>query len=76
LEEKVAAPAEKTEIAAVGIRNADHVAICISKSWTSFARTSGGRLAGIVRSPTQTTEFVFVLLFLTPRVHSGYFPDQ
>jgi hypothetical protein len=33
LEEKVVAPVYKTEITAVGIRYADHVAPSIQKSW-------------------------------------------
>jgi hypothetical protein len=38
LDRKVAAPVQKTEITAVGIRHADHVAPSIRKSWQSFRR--------------------------------------
>jgi hypothetical protein len=38
LDRKVAAPVEKTENTAVGIRHADHVAPSIHKSWQSLRR--------------------------------------
>jgi hypothetical protein len=38
LDRKVAAPVEKTESTAVGIRHADHVAPFIRKSWQSLRR--------------------------------------
>jgi hypothetical protein len=38
LDRKVAAPVYKTENTAVGIRHADHVALCIRKSWQSLRR--------------------------------------
>jgi hypothetical protein len=52
--EKVAAPVKETEITAVGIRRADHVALSIRKFGTNFAdkRWSLSRY-----SPT---EFVFI----------------
>jgi hypothetical protein len=40
LDRKVAAPVQKTEITAVGIRHADHVAPSIRKSWQSLCRQS------------------------------------
>jgi hypothetical protein len=58
LDRKVAAPVQKSENTAVGIRHADHVAPSIRKSWQS-PPNSGGRSVGIVRSQTQTTEFFF-----------------
>jgi hypothetical protein len=59
LDRKVAAPVQKTENTAVGIRHADHMAPFIRKSWQSFR----GRSVGIVRSRTQTMEFVFFCLY-------------
>jgi hypothetical protein len=38
LDRKVAAPVQKTENTAVGIRHADHVAPLIRKSWQSLRR--------------------------------------
>jgi hypothetical protein len=59
LDRKVAAPVQKTENTAVGIRHADHIAPSIRKSWQSLSRQA----VGIVRSRTQTMEFVlFVCL--------------
>jgi hypothetical protein len=49
LDRNVAAPVYKTENTAVGIRQADRVAIT--------SPTSGGRSVGIVSSRTQTMEF-------------------
>jgi hypothetical protein len=48
---KVAAPVWKAENTAVGIRDADHVALS--------SPTSGGRSVGVVCSLTQVTEFLF-----------------
>jgi hypothetical protein len=63
LDRKVAAPVYKTENTAVGIRRADHVAPSPQKlAITSM--TSGGRSVGIVRSRTQTMEFVLFFLFV------------
>jgi hypothetical protein len=45
LDRKVAAPVQKIENTAVGIRHADHVAPFTRKSWQSFRR-----LAAVVRS--------------------------
>jgi hypothetical protein len=53
---KVAAPVQKTENTAVGIRHADHVAPSISKKLAITSPTSGCRSVGIVRSRTQTME--------------------
>jgi hypothetical protein len=53
LERKVAALVYKTEITAVGIRYADHVA---PSSPQKVTLTSGGRPVGIVRSRAQATE--------------------
>jgi hypothetical protein len=49
---------EKTEITAVGIRHADHVASC-PQTLALTSLTSGGRSVGIVRWWTQATEFSF-----------------
>jgi hypothetical protein len=38
LDRKVAAPVQKSENTAVGIRHADHVALSIRKSWQSLSR--------------------------------------
>jgi hypothetical protein len=63
LERKVAAPVYKTENTAVRILHADRVAPSPQKLALT-SPTSGGRSVGIVRSRTQTTEFVlFVCLF-------------
>jgi hypothetical protein len=59
LDKKVAAPVQKTEDTAVGIRHADHVAPSIRKKLAITSPTSGGRSVGIVRSRTQTMEFSF-----------------
>jgi hypothetical protein len=61
LDRKVAAPAYKTENTAVGTRHSDHVALFIRKSWPS--PRSGCRFVGIVRSRTQTMEFVCLYLY-------------
>jgi hypothetical protein len=58
LERKIAAPVYKTDNTAVGIRHADHVAPLYPQKLTLTSPTSGGRSVGIVRSRTQTTEFV------------------
>jgi hypothetical protein len=59
LDRKVAAPVSKTENTAVGICHADHVAPSVSKTLAMTSPTSGGRSVGIVRSRTQTMEFLF-----------------
>jgi hypothetical protein len=61
LDRKVAAPVEKTENTAVGIRHADHVALSIRKKLAITSPTSGGRLVGIVRSRTHTMEFLSII---------------
>jgi hypothetical protein len=58
LDRKVAAPVYKTENTAVGIRHPDHVAPSIRKKLAITSPTSGGYSVGIVRSWTQTTEFL------------------
>jgi hypothetical protein len=58
LDRKVAAPVSKTENTAVEILHADHVAFSMRKKLKITSPTSGGRSVGIVRSRTQTTEFI------------------
>jgi hypothetical protein len=58
LDRKVVALVSKTENTAVGIRHADHVAPSIHKKLAITSPTSGDRSVGIVRSRTQTMEFV------------------
>jgi hypothetical protein len=60
LDRKVAAPVQKTESMAVGIRHADHVAPSILKKLAITSPTSGGRSVGTVRSRTQTMEFFYI----------------
>jgi hypothetical protein len=60
LEEIVAAPVQKSENTAVGIRHAEHVAPSISKKLAINSLTSGGRSVGIVRLRTEATELVLV----------------
>jgi hypothetical protein len=59
LDRKVTAPVYKTENTAGGISHVDHVAPSIRKKLATTSPTSGGRSVGIVRSRTQTMEFVF-----------------
>jgi hypothetical protein len=60
LDRKVAAPVQKIENTAVGIRHADHVAPPLYPQKLAITSpTSGGRSIGIVRSGTQTMEFSF-----------------
>jgi hypothetical protein len=63
LDRKVAAPVQKKENTAVGIRHAYHVANYPQKLAIT-SPTSGGRSVGIVRSRTQTMEFSLVLVCL------------
>jgi hypothetical protein len=56
---KVAAPVQKSENTAVGIRHADHVAPSICSKLALISPTSSGRPVGIVRSRTKATEFSF-----------------
>jgi hypothetical protein len=53
---KIAAPVQKTENTAVGIRHTDHVALYPQKLALT-SPTLGGRSVGIVRSRTQATGF-------------------
>ena len=55
---KVAAPVQKTEIKAVGIRCADHVTPLYPQKLALTSPTGGGRSAGIVRSRTKARELV------------------
>jgi hypothetical protein len=61
LEEIVEALVQKTEITAVGIRHAYHVAPSIREA----SPTSGGRSVGIVRLRTQTTEFFVLSIYIS-----------
>jgi hypothetical protein len=54
MEDKVAASVYKTDITAVGIRHADHVALSIRKKLALTSPTGG-----MVRSVTQTTEVFY-----------------
>jgi hypothetical protein len=58
LKEKVAAPVQKAENTAVGIRRADHMTPSIRQMLALTSPTSGGLSVGIARSRTQATEFV------------------
>jgi hypothetical protein len=60
LDRKVAAPVQKTENTAVGIRHADHVAPFYPLKLAISSPTSGGRSVGIVRSRTQTTDLFYI----------------
>jgi hypothetical protein len=61
LKEKVAAPVYKTEIAAVGIRRADHAIPSNPKKLALTSPTSGGLSVGLVRSLTKATELLLLL---------------
>jgi hypothetical protein len=58
LDGKVAAPIYKTENTAVGIRYADHLAPLYPQKLAITSPTSGGCSVGIVRSRTETMEFL------------------
>jgi NAD dependent epimerase/dehydratase family enzyme len=58
LDRKVAAPVQKTENTAVGIRHADQVAPSICKKLALTSLTSDGRSVGIVRSRIHATEIL------------------
>jgi hypothetical protein len=68
MKEKVAAPISKTEITAIRIYHADHMAPSIRKKERERERygtnfpTSGGRSVGIVRSRTQAKEFLIHIM--------------
>jgi hypothetical protein len=57
LEEILAAPVQKGENTAIGIRHADHVAPSIRKRLALTSLTSDGRSVGIVRLRNEATEF-------------------
>ena len=57
MNKKVAAPVQKTEITAVGIRCADHVTPLYRQKLALTSPNGGGRSVGIVRSRTKATEF-------------------
>jgi hypothetical protein len=59
LEEKVAAPVQKTEIMAAGIRCADHTTPLYPQKLALTSPTSGGRSVGVLDSQTTATEFFF-----------------
>jgi hypothetical protein len=60
LKEKVAAPALKVEITAVGIRHADHATTFYPKKLALTSPISGGRSVDIVRSRTKATELLLL----------------
>jgi hypothetical protein len=62
LDRKVLARVWKTESTAVGIRHADHLAPSILIKLAVTSPTIGGRSVGIVRSRTQTMEFLCTVL--------------
>jgi hypothetical protein len=62
LKRKVAAPVYKSENTDVEIRHADHVAPSISKRWHQLLRQVAVARS-VIRSRTQTTEFVCLLLY-------------
>jgi hypothetical protein len=59
LKEKAAAPVQKSENMAIGIRHTGHVGTLNPQKLALASPTSGGRSVGIVRSWTQTIEFLF-----------------
>ena len=59
LEQKVAAPVQKTEINGRGIRCADHVTPLYPQKLALTSPTSGGPSVGIVRLRTKATEVFF-----------------
>ena len=65
MNKKVAAPVQKTEITAVGIRCADHVTPLYPQKLTLTLLTGGGRPVGIVRLRTKATEFSFLTFPVT-----------
>jgi hypothetical protein len=62
LERKSSGSALENRDTTVGTRHADHIASSIGKKLVLTSPTSGGRPIGIVRSRTQATEFVFIVL--------------
>jgi hypothetical protein len=62
LEETVAAPVQKVENTAVGIRHTDHETSSFRKTLALTSLTSGGLSVGIVRSRTKAREFSYSLI--------------
>jgi hypothetical protein len=58
---RVFEPVQKTENTDVGIRHADHVGPSTRKMLAITSPTSRGRSVGIVRSRTQTMEFIYFI---------------
>jgi hypothetical protein len=71
LDRKVATPVHKTENTAVGICYTDHVAPSIRRKLAITSLTSGGRSVSLVRSRTQTMEFVRSFVSLFPKATTG-----
>jgi hypothetical protein len=59
---KISFSMTESEKTAVGIRHADHVAPLYPQKLALTSPTSGSRSVGIVRSRTQTTEFVYLFV--------------
>ena len=57
MNKKVAAPARKQRLTAVGIRYVDHMTHLYPQKLALTSPTGGGRSVGIVRSWTKATEF-------------------
>jgi hypothetical protein len=66
LKERVEAPVYKTEITAVGIRRADHATPLYPQKLALTSPTSGGRSVGIVRSRTEATELLVIIIIIIP----------
>jgi hypothetical protein len=64
LEEKNSGSGLETEITAVGIRHADHMASNIPQMLILTSPTSGGRSVRIVRSAAEATEFRSLILYI------------
>jgi hypothetical protein len=62
--EKLRLRVKKTKITAVGIRCADHTTPLYQLKLALTSSAGCGRLIGIVRLRTKTTEFSFFLVFL------------
>jgi hypothetical protein len=67
LEEKVAAPVQKTEITAAGIHHTDLATLLYPLKLALTSPTSGGRSAGIVRSRAKATELLVIDSIIAPR---------
>jgi hypothetical protein len=57
---KAAAPVQKTDNTAVGIRRADNATPFYPRNLTLTSPTNGGRSVGIVRSRTKATELLLL----------------